>query len=190
MICLSRLDNIAQGLATSVESTLVLDEVMSQNGQWPAVNCSSVSHLPSPKFFVGASRQLAVLYKKYLGESREVSLHADLTRQFGLPLEDEARATIEYRNKLVAFLLQRESLFWEEQCLLMYAALRSDLEELDIDLIPQYTTRLVEFARERFPHVLQLLADLPPDQNLDRASLGAMDELVLEFEASFEELRK
>ena len=107
-----------------------------------------------------------------------------------MPLEDEARATIEYRNKLVAFLLQRESLFWEEQCLLMYAALRSDLEELDIDLIPQYTTRLVEFARERFPHVLQLLADLPPDQNLDRASLGAMDELVLEFEASFEELRK
>lgn len=115
MVCLARPDQIAQGLAASVETVLQLDDEMAEKGLWPAINCSSVAHLPSPKFVRGASRQLAAMVKKYLSESREVSLHAGMTREFGLPLEDEARATLEYRHKLMALMQQQEPLYWEEQ---------------------------------------------------------------------------
>jgi F-type H+-transporting ATPase subunit alpha len=189
MLTLSRFDEIAQGLAVSVESTVVLDENMSEQGLWPAVNCSSISHIPSPKFLTGPSRQLASLYKKYLGESREVSLHSGLALEFGLPLEDETRATLEFRNKLNALLLQREPLFWEEQLVVLFAGLKCDLEEIELGQIPRFGSELLDYMRSKHSTLLSELSKLsnssdPIPSNLRLAVEQSIQDFFSEFDQS------
>lgn len=188
MICLSQLDTVAHGLSTSVESTIVLDEGMSEKGLWPAINCSTVSHTPSPAFFSGASRQLASLYKKYLGDSHEIALHADLAREFGLPQEDDARATLEYRHKLSALLVQRDGpLFWEESAVLLFAGLRCDLEQVSLAEMPRFATDLLTFFRNERPALLQSLATLANSPRLlDATMRNALDDGIADFMLAFE----
>jgi hypothetical protein len=122
---------------------------------------------------------------RYLSESRELSLHADLTREFGLPLEDEARATIEYRSKLMAFLQQREPLFWEEQAVLVYAAVTNDLEALTLADVPRYITATLNHMREKHADVLGDLAALGPEEPLPSALRVRLDAALATVHAEF-----
>ena len=187
MLCLARVDGIALGLAPSVDSVVELDDSMAERAIFPAVNCGSIAHKPSPKFLTGAARQLATLCKKFLSESREVSLHAGLTAEFGLPIEDEARATLDYRNKLTAFLRQSEPLFFEEQAFLIYAGLLRDWEEVAVESIPRRADAILMFVRAHHPHVLEALRALAPTDNMPSALRAAMDDALADCEAHLDE---
>ena len=183
MVCLARLDGTAQGLAPSVDTVLELDEGMAERGEFPAVSAAAVAHRAMPRFFTGAPRQLATLCQKYLAATRELSRHATLTQEFGLPLEDDIRATLDYRLKLQSVLWQRDPLFWEEQAALVYLALKRDWDETPVAAVAGIATRWLAWLRARRPDVLEMLARLDATgADLDLALQADIDEAIAQFE--------
>ena len=43
-VCLCDRDDVAEGLASCVDSVVLMDEDLCQAGVWPAVDCSAVAH--------------------------------------------------------------------------------------------------------------------------------------------------
>lgn len=92
--------------------------------------------------------------------------------------EDEIRVTLEYREKLLSFLTQKEPLLWEEQTLLLYAALKNDFEDIPLKEVKDFELGLLNFARANRQELLEKLSF---NSSLDSLLLEELDRCIEDF---------
>eukprot|EP00455_Lapot_gusevi_P055461 TRINITY_DN9016_c0_g2_i9.p1 TRINITY_DN9016_c0_g2~~TRINITY_DN9016_c0_g2_i9.p1 ORF type:complete len:270 (+),score=65.17 TRINITY_DN9016_c0_g2_i9:89-898(+) len=182
---------LSDALSSSVDSTIPFDIALADKGRFPAINCQTTSHRPLPRFFTGASRQLATLYRKFLNASREEAGQAEFSASLKVQVEDEVRSTLDYQEKLTALLSQTEPMLFEEQFVSMYVSLRQNFENFarPADVL-QYHAQFLEYVREHRPQLLAIVERMDTEEWLYDELLDAMDAVIAEFELKYWKKKK
>jgi len=153
-------------------------------GQRPAIDVGiSVSRVGG-NAQIKAMKQVAGSLKLELAQYRELAAFT----QFGSDLDPNTIKQLERGKRLSELLKQNEGIPMpvEEQILVIFAGTNNFLEELAVDEIAQYETKLLEFARQEYGDILR---DIREKKSLDSDLKEKMKEMLTQFKDIFKGYR-
>jgi len=175
---------IPTNVISITDGQIFLEEELFNAGVMPAVNPGiSVSRVGGDaqiKAMKKVSGSLKLLYSQY----RELQSFA----QFGSDLDADTKSRLALGERIVAVLKQKNNAPVEvaNQVCILYAVTHGYLEEISVDKIPAFESRLYEFMNQKHSHVLEAIRSsgkLEPEteENLKTALTELLTEFVVKI---------
>ena len=175
---------IPTNVISITDGQIFLEEELFNAGVMPAVNPGiSVSRVGGDaqiKAMKKVSGSLKLLYSQY----RELQSFA----QFGSDLDADTKSRLALGERIVAVLKQKNNAPVEvaNQVCILYAVTHGYLEDISIDKIPAFESRLYEFMNQKHSHVLEAIRSsgkLEPEteENLKTALTELLTEFVVKI---------
>ncbi|MBQ6580339.1 MAG: F0F1 ATP synthase subunit alpha, partial [Oscillospiraceae bacterium] len=171
---------IPTNVISITDGQIFLETDLFNQGVRPAVNPGiSVSR-------VGGSAQIKSM-KKIAGPLRiEYAQYRELASfaQFGADLDKETKAQLEKGKRIVEILKQDQyaPMRVEDQVLIIFAVSDNHTNDIPVEDIKRFEKELVEFARYRYPELLQ---EIKTTKNFDKELQAKVAAVVEEFKATF-----
>ncbi len=171
---------IPTNVISITDGQIFLETDLFNQGVRPAVNPGiSVSR-------VGGSAQIKSM-KKIAGPLRiEYAQYRELASfaQFGADLDKETKAQLEKGKRIVEILKQDQyaPMRVEDQVLIIFAVSDNHTNDIPVEDIKRFEKELIEFARYRYPELLQ---EIKTTKNFDKELQGKTAAVVEEFKATF-----
>ena len=171
---------IPTNVISITDGQIFLEAELFNSGVMPAVNPGiSVSRVGGDaqiKAMKKVAGSLKLLYSQY----RELQSFA----QFGSDLDADTKARLALGERIVAVLKQKNNAPVEvaHQVCIIYAVTKGYLNNIDVEKIPEFETRLFEFMDNRYAHVLETIrtsGKLEPET--EEGIRNALNELMPEF---------
>jgi F-type H+-transporting ATPase subunit alpha len=156
-IVVTQQGNIAAYIPTNLisicDGQIVLDTDLFNRGTKPAVDVGKSVSRVGGQAQSDAMRTVAGDLRLELSQFEEVSRFA----RFGTEVDEATRQQIEHGRRLRTALRQpvHEPLSRSSQILVLLAATEGFLDQMPLEAIPQFETRLLDVARRREPELLQ-----------------------------------
>ena len=171
---------IPTNVISITDGQIFLETDLFNQGVRPAVNPGiSVSR-------VGGSAQIKSM-KKIAGPLRiEYAQYRELASfaQFGADLDKETKAQLEKGKRIVEILKQDQyaPMRVEDQVLIIFAVSDNHTNDIAVEDIKRFEKELIEFARYRYP---ELLEEIKTTKNFDKDLMARTAAVVEEFKATF-----
>ena len=171
---------IPTNVISITDGQIFLETELFNSGVRPAVNPGiSVSR-------VGGSAQIKSM-KKIAGPLRiEYAQYRELASfaQFGSDLDKETKAQLEKGKRIVEILKQDQyaPMRVEDQVLIIFAVSNNYANDVPVEEMKRFEKELIEFARYRYPEVLE---ELKTTKNFDKELQERVSALVKEFKETF-----
>ena len=171
---------IPTNVISITDGQIFLETDLFNQGVRPAVNPGiSVSR-------VGGSAQIKSM-KKIAGPLRiEYAQYRELASfaQFGADLDKETKAQLEKGKRIVEILKQDQyaPMRVEDQVLIIFAVSDNHTNDIPVEDIKRFEKELIEFARYRYPELLQ---EIKTTKNFDKDMQARTAAVVEEFKATF-----
>ena len=171
---------IPTNVISITDGQIFLETELFNSGVRPAVNPGiSVSR-------VGGSAQIKSM-KKIAGPLRiEYAQYRELASfaQFGSDLDKETKAQLEKGKRIVEILkqVQYAPMRVEDQVLIIFAVSNNYANDVPVEEMKRFEKELIEFARYRYPEVLE---ELKTTKNFDKELQERVSALVKEFKETF-----
>ena len=171
---------IPTNVISITDGQIFLETELFNSGVRPAVNPGiSVSR-------VGGSAQIKSM-KKIAGPLRiEYAQYRELASfaQFGSDLDKETKAQLEKGKRIVEILKQDQyaPMRVEDQVLIIFAVSNNYANDVPVEEMKRFEKELIEFARYRYPEVLE---GLKTTKNFDKELQERVSALVKEFKETF-----
>jgi F-type H+-transporting ATPase subunit alpha len=171
---------IPTNVISITDGQIFLETDLFNQGVRPAVNPGiSVSR-------VGGSAQIKSM-KKIAGPLRiEYAQYRELASfaQFGADLDKETKAQLEKGKRIVEILKQDQyaPMRVEDQVLIIFAVSDNHTNDIPVEDIKRFEKELIEFARYRYPELLQ---EIKTTKNFDKELQAKVAAVVEEFKATF-----
>ena len=171
---------IPTNVISITDGQIFLETELFNSGVRPAVNTGiSVSR-------VGGSAQIKSM-KKIAGPLRiEYAQYRELASfaQFGSDLDKETKAQLEKGKRIVEILKQDQyaPMRVEDQVLIIFAVSNNYANDVPVEEMKRFEKELIEFARYRYPEVLE---GLKTTKNFDKELQERVSALVKEFKETF-----
>jgi len=171
---------IPTNVISITDGQIFLETEMFNSGIRPAINPGlSVSR-------VGGAAQIKAM-KKIAGPIRvELAQYRELAAfaQFGSDLDKETRDRLTQGERIIEVLKQGQykPLKVAEQIVILYAATRRFLMDIELDDIHKFETGLMEFVETMYP---EILADLVKDSGLTDELDKRLEDAIGEFKTDF-----
>ena len=171
---------IPTNVISITDGQIFLETDLFNQGVRPAVNPGiSVSR-------VGGSAQIKSM-KKIAGPLRiEYAQYRELASfaQFGADLDKETKAQLEKGKRIVEILKQDQyaPMRVEDQVLIIFAVSDNHTNDIAVEDIKRFEKELIEFARYRYPELLQ---EIKTTKNFDKELHARTAAVVEEFKATF-----
>ena len=171
---------IPTNVISITDGQIFLETDLFNQGVRPAVNPGiSVSR-------VGGSAQIKSM-KKIAGPLRiEYAQYRELASfaQFGADLDKETKAQLEKGKRIVEILKQDQyaPMRVEDQVLIIFAVSDNHTNDIAVEDIKRCEKELIEFARYRYPELLQ---EIKTTKNFDKELQAKVAAVVEEFKATF-----
>ena len=171
---------IPTNVISITDGQIFLETDLFNQGVRPAVNPGiSVSR-------VGGSAQIKSM-KKIAGPLRiEYAQYRELASfaQFGADLDKETKAQLEKGKRIVEILKQDQyaPMRVEDQVLIIFAVSDNHTNDIPVEDIKRFEKELVEFARYRYPEILQ---EIKTTKNFDKELQAKVAAVVEEFKTTF-----
>ncbi|MBR5309819.1 MAG: F0F1 ATP synthase subunit alpha [Oscillospiraceae bacterium] len=171
---------IPTNVISITDGQIFLETDLFNQGVRPAVNPGiSVSR-------VGGSAQIKSM-KKIAGPLRiEYAQYRELASfaQFGADLDKETKAQLEKGKRIVEILKQDQyaPMRVEDQVLIIFAVSDNHTNDIAVEDIKRFEKELIEFARYRYPELLQ---EIKTTKNFDKELQAKTAAVVEEFKATF-----
>ena len=171
---------IPTNVISITDGQIFLETDLFNQGVRPAVNPGiSVSR-------VGGSAQIKSM-KKIAGPLRiEYAQYRELASfaQFGADLDKETKAQLEKGKRIVEILKQDQyaPMRVEDQVLIIFAVSDNHTNDIPVEDIKRFEKELIEFARYRYPELLQ---EIKTTKNFDKEMQAKVAAVVEEFKATF-----
>ncbi|MDF1617121.1 F0F1 ATP synthase subunit alpha [Petrocella sp. FN5] len=171
---------IPTNVISITDGQIFLETEMFNSGIRPAINPGlSVSR-------VGGAAQIKAM-KKIAGPIRvELAQYRELAAfaQFGSDLDKETRDRLTQGERIIEVLKQAQykPLKVAEQIVILYAATRKFLMDIELDDIHKFETGLMEFVETMYP---EILADLIKDSGLTDELDKRLEDVIGEFKTDF-----
>ncbi len=174
---------IPTNVISITDGQIFLETELFNAGIMPAVNPGiSVSRVGGDaqiKAMKKVAGSLKLLYSQY----RELQSFA----QFGSDLDADTKSRLALGERIVAVLKQKNNAPAEvaHQVCIIYAVTHGYLNQVDVDRIPEFETRLREFMDLRYASVLEAIRESGKLESATEESLkAALSELLQEFSAA------
>ena len=171
---------IPTNVISITDGQIFLETDLFNQGVRPAVNPGiSVSR-------VGGSAQIKSM-KKIAGPLRiEYAQYRELASfaQFGADLDKETKAQLEKGKRIVEILKQDQyaPMRVEDQVLIIFAVSDNHTNDIPVEDIKRFEKELIEFARYRYPELLQ---EIKTTKNFDKELQAKVAAVVEEFKTTF-----
>lgn len=171
---------IPTNVISITDGQIFLETDLFNQGVRPAVNPGiSVSR-------VGGSAQIKSM-KKIAGPLRiEYAQYRELASfaQFGADLDKETKAQLEKGKRIVEILKQDQyaPMRVEDQVLIIFAVSDNHASDIPVEDIKRFEKELIEFARYRYPELLQ---EIKTTKNFDKELQAKVAAVVEEFKTTF-----
>ncbi|MGN0628787.1 MAG: F0F1 ATP synthase subunit alpha [Oscillospiraceae bacterium] len=171
---------IPTNVISITDGQIFLETELFNSGVRPAVNPGiSVSR-------VGGDAQIKSM-KKIAGPLRiEYAQYRELASfaQFGADLDKETKAQLEKGKRIVEILKQDQysPMRVEDQVLIIFAVSNNYANDIPVEEMKRFEKELIEFARYRYPEVLE---ELKTTKNFDKELQGRVGAVIKEFKETF-----
>ncbi len=171
---------IPTNVISITDGQIFLETELFNSGVRPAVNPGiSVSR-------VGGAAQIKSM-KKIAGPLRiEYAQYRELASfaQFGADLDKETKAQLEKGKRIVEILKQDQyaPMRVEDQVLIIFAVSNNYANDVPVEEMKRFEKELIEFARYRYPEVLE---ELKTTNNFDKELQERVGAIVKEFKGTF-----
>jgi F-type H+-transporting ATPase subunit alpha len=171
---------IPTNVISITDGQIFLETELFNAGVMPAVNpgisVSRVGGSAQIKAMKKVAGSLKLLYSQY----RELQSFA----QFGSDLDADTKARLALGERIVAVLKQKNNAPIEvaHQVCVIYAVTNGYLNDVAVEKIPEFETRLQEFMENRYEHVLSAIRTTGKlEKDTEEALKSALGELLVEF---------
>ena len=171
---------IPTNVISITDGQIFLESELFNSGVMPAVNPGiSVSRVGGDaqiKAMKKVAGSLKLLYSQY----RELQSFA----QFGSDLDADTKARLALGERIVAVLKQKNNAPVEvaHQVCIIYAVTNGYLNDLDVEVIPAFETRLFEFMDNNHSEILTAIRTTGKlEKDTEEALKAALNELLVEF---------
>ncbi len=171
---------IPTNVISITDGQIYLETDLFYQGIRPAVSVGlSVSRVGSSAQ-VKAMKQVAGKIKGMLAQYRELAAFA----QFGSDLDAATKALLDRGQRIVELFKQQQynPLPVEVQSVILWAMMNNYFDDVAVDKVKDFQTKLTDFLTTRKDAVLQMLRDKP---EINDAVAGALKEAVTEFKQSY-----
>ena len=171
---------IPTNVISITDGQIFLESELFNAGVMPAVNPGiSVSRVGGDaqiKAMKKVAGSLKLLYSQY----RELQSFA----QFGSDLDADTKARLALGERIVAVLKQKNNAPVEvaHQVCIIYAVTKGYLNKLDVEQVPEFQQRLIEFMENRCSHVLEAIRTTGKlEADTEEGIKAALNEVLAEF---------
>ena len=171
---------IPTNVISITDGQIFLESELFNSGVMPAVNPGiSVSRVGGDaqiKAMKKVAGSLKLLYSQY----RELQSFA----QFGSDLDADTKARLALGERIVAVLKQKnnEPVEVAHQVCIIYAVTKGYLNKLDVEQVPEFQQRLIEFMENRCSHVLEAIRTTGKlEADTEEGIKAALNEVLAEF---------
>ena len=171
---------IPTNVISITDGQIFLESELFNSGVMPAVNPGiSVSRVGGDaqiKAMKKVAGSLKLLYSQY----RELQSFA----QFGSDLDADTKARLALGERIVAVLKQKNNAPVEvaHQVCIIYAVTKGYLNKLDVEQVPEFQQRLIEFMENRCSHVLETIRTTGKlEAETEEGIKAALNEVLAEF---------
>jgi F-type H+-transporting ATPase subunit alpha len=166
---------IPTNVISITDGQIFLESELFYKGFRPAVNIGlSVSRIGSAAQ-IKAIKQVAGSLKLDLAQFRELESFS----QFGSDLDDITKKTIERGKKISEILKQAPNspLLVEEQIIILFAATRGFLNDIPLDKIKLFESRILDSFRSSHVNILQAIGDEKLTSELEKQITDALNNI-------------
>ena len=171
---------IPTNVISITDGQIFLESELFNAGVMPAVNPGiSVSRVGGDaqiKAMKKVAGSLKLLYSQY----RELQSFA----QFGSDLDADTKSRLALGERIVAVLKQKNNAPVEvaHQVCIIYAVTKGFLNDIDVDMIPEFEVRMREFMDNSHPEVLEAIRTTGKlEKDTEEGLKAALSELLVEF---------
>ena len=167
---------IPTNVISITDGQIFLETDLFNSGIRPAINVGvSVSRVGGAAQ-TKAMKQVAGPLRLDLAQYRSLAAFA----QFGSDLDDATKKQIERGKRTSEIMKQKQyqPLSEAEQFLIIYAATRGHMDELELELIPKFESKVMEYIKNRNK---KLIEKITTGEKLDEKTSESLDKLIGDF---------
>jgi F-type H+-transporting ATPase subunit alpha len=172
---------IPTNVISITDGQIFLDADLFNSNQRPAIDTGNSVSRVGGSAQIKAMKKVAGTLRLDLSQFRELQSFA----QFGSDLDAATQATLARGERLTAILKQNERnpLPVEEQVAVIYAASNGYLDEVEVDMVTDFESQLLDFLRDSHGDVLSAIRD---EQEISDDTGKKLDDALSSFSQNYE----
>jgi F-type H+-transporting ATPase subunit alpha len=172
---------IPTNVISITDGQIFLDADLFNSNQRPAIDTGNSVSRVGGSAQIKAMKKVAGTLRLDLSQFRELQSFA----QFGSDLDAATQATLARGERLTAILKQNERnpLPVEEQVAVIYAASNGYLDEIEVDMVTDFESQLLDFLRDSHGDVLSAIRD---EKEISDDTKKKLDDALSSFSQNYE----